>query len=84
MRHIAPGHWVRIRAKSRLALGEIAAMARSSSKGQDSVRVGAVWTPSRVSFGVQNGNYHETFVPTEQETRSTNAMPIHLELAETP
>jgi hypothetical protein len=80
-RELAPGQWVRIRAKSRLNLRG-PDLASFVSAGQDSVRVGVVWSLYRVSFAEQNGQYHETLIPVDQQNRSTNTIPIHLDVSE--
>jgi len=80
MLELAPGHWVRVRAKTQLNLRGPGGLASFLSAGQGSVRVGAVWSLYRVSFAQRNGQFHETFIPNEQENRSTNTVPIHIVL----
>ena len=75
---LPPGHWVRIRAKSRLALRRFNKIASSDSPGPASIRLAAAWSLSRVSFSEQGGEYHETFVPTGQEISSANTVLIHV------
>lgn len=79
MMDLAPGHWVRIRAKSRISLREPTKLASFLSTSQNSAKVGAVWSLYRVSFAEERGQYHETFVPTAQEIQSANTVPIKLE-----
>jgi hypothetical protein len=75
---LPPGLWVRIRAKSRLALPRFNKIASSDSPGAASIRLAAAWSLSRVSFSEQDGEYHETFVPTGQEISSANTVLIHV------
>jgi len=76
-RVIAPNQWVRIRAKSRLSWHNQGSTSSPSAEPQ-AVRVGATWSLYRVSFAEHNGRYHETFVPTDEECRSTNTIAIQI------
>jgi hypothetical protein len=79
MLELAPGHWVRIRAKSRLSLLGSGDLTAFLSGGRNSARLGATWSINRVSVTELKGKYHETFVPTEIETQSINTIPLHIE-----
>jgi len=83
MLELAPDHSVRIRAKSRLSLSEHGSLENFLSLAEGSVQVGAVWSQYRVSFAKRNGEYHETFVPTE-ESQTTNTIPVHIDLPQKP
>lgn len=75
---LAPGHWVRIRAKSKLNFQRPGDATAFFSKGQNSTRLRAAWSAERVSVTERDGQYHETFSPVEMETQSVNAIPVHI------
>jgi hypothetical protein len=78
MLELAPRQWARITAKSRIS-ARGPNLGRFLSTGRHSVSVGATWSLYRVSFSERNGGYHESFMPADQEYRSTNTIPFHLE-----
>ncbi len=78
MREVGPGQSVTIRAKTRLNSLRSGDLASFLSIKQNSVNLSVLWSLYQVSFTEQNGQYHETFVLTEEENPSTNTMPIHL------
>lgn len=81
---VAPGHWVRIRATSRLSILPPGKWANFLSPGQNKVNVEAVWRVDRVSFGERNGQYHETFASSDGDNLSTNTMPVEIRTDEKP
>ncbi len=78
MLELAPDHWVRMRAKSRLYLPGSEDVTGFFSVKRDTVRFEAVWSPYRVLFADRNGQYHETMIPTGRENPSANNVPIHI------
>jgi hypothetical protein len=79
---LAPGHWVRIRAKSPLSMLGARNLAAFLSAGQTSVEVGATWSFYRVSVTTENGECRETFLPSGVEIQSGNTMPVRLDLSD--
>lgn len=77
---LAPGHWVRIRATTRLNILPPGRWPSFLSPGQNKVNVEAVWRVDRVSFAERNGRCHETFTSAEGDNLSTNTIPVEIRM----
>jgi hypothetical protein len=77
---LSPGQSVRIRAQTRLVPHPPHELESFFSSGEKAVHFGVMWSMQRVSVTEINGELHETFMPREPATVTTNTITVHIDI----